>query len=227
MSYTSYLSFATKTGLKVLDASISLSEYKSIDLSVSNEDLKSIDITSAKEFEDYINAYLKRNNAKVAYGGYLEKRNLYNRSSNFNQNFGNNDRNIHLGIDLWCDAGTKVLAVLDGEIHSFKNNTQIADYGPTIILKHKFNGGEFHTLYGHLSVASLENLEVGQQIQQGQTIATLGAAEVNGDYAPHLHFQFIKDMQGKFGDYAGVSSKTDLEFYKNNCLDPNLLLQLL
>lgn len=222
----SFLSTISVKPLRVIDTAIKRSYYYPINLSTDNKDLQSIDITSAKEFESYINLYLKRNSAKVAFGGYLEKRNIYNRSENFNQNRAKTARNIHLGIDLWCKAGTKVLAVLDGEVHSFKNNAQIADYGPTIILKHHSNGVEFYSLYGHLSVASLKNLKVGQQIQQGQTIATLGDATVNGDYAPHLHFQLIKDMQDKVGDYPGVSSKTDVEFYKENCPDPNLLLKL-
>ena len=49
---------------------------------------------------------------------------------------------------------------------------------------------------------------------------------MNGDYAPHLHFQIIKDVQDFVGDYPGVCSKMDLEFYKKNCLDPELLLRL-
>jgi hypothetical protein len=41
-----------------------------------------------------------------------------------------------------------------------------------------------------------------------------------------LHFQIINDMQGKKGDYPGVSSKKELAFYKKNCPDPNLLLKI-
>ena len=46
-------------------------------------------------------------------------------------------------------------AALDGTIHSFQNNTALGDYGPTIILSHEIEGFKFHTLYGHLSEASL------------------------------------------------------------------------
>ena len=160
------------------------------------------------------------------FGGYLEKRDIYNRSEYFNKQSKENQRNIHLGIDLWCDANTAVLAVLEGEIHSFKNNTNHGDYGPTIILKHTVDDRVFYSLYGHLSEDSLKNLNVGDKVSQGEKIAVLGDNSVNGDYAPHLHFQLIIDMEGNLGDYPGVSSTKTLNYYKNNCPDPNLLLKL-
>ena len=75
------------------------------------------------------------NNAKVAYGGYLETRSIYQRSTYFNQENPETERNIHLGVDLWIEAGTPIYAPLEGTLHSFKNNTNYGDYGPTIILK--------------------------------------------------------------------------------------------
>jgi murein DD-endopeptidase MepM/ murein hydrolase activator NlpD len=111
-------------------------------------------------------------------------------------------------------------------VHSFKNNTNFGDYGPTIILKHTIEDVDFYTLYGHLSLESLQDLCVGQTFKKGAQIATLGDASVNGDYAPHLHFQIIDDIQDFVGDYPGVCSKKDLEFYKTNCLDPELMLRL-
>ena len=108
----------------------------------------------------------------------------------------------------------------------FKNNTNFGDYGPTIILMHHFSGVKFYTLYGHLSMASIENLKVGQEFKKGEKIATLGDVSVNGDYPPHLHFQIIKDIQDFKGDYPGVCSKKDLEFYAANCPNPDMLLML-
>ena len=55
---------------------------------------------------------------------------------------------------------------------------------------------------------------------------TLGESLVNVDYAPHLHFQLIRDMEGNLGDYPGVSSKRKLEFYIDNCPNPDLLLKI-
>ncbi|WP_235869110.1 hypothetical protein [Polaribacter aquimarinus] len=75
-----------------------------------------------------------------------------------------NQRNIHLIIDLWCKENIKVLAVLDGEIHSFKNNNNYGDYGPTIILKHGIGSHRFYTLYGDLTLNSIKNIKVRDKV---------------------------------------------------------------
>ena len=225
-SFNHFLANLSNTPIKVIDAAINLEHYVPIDLSAQNEALKSLEISSSKAWEDYMTYFLQQKKAKVAYGGYLEKRNLYDRSDYFKDQSVKSKRNIHLGIDLWCEVNTPVLAVLDGEIHSFKNNTNYGDYGPTIIIKHCIQDQTFYSLYGHLSKTSITNISIGQHIKQGALIGYLGSAAVNGDYAPHLHFQLMKDLQNKFGDYPGVSSATNIDYYKDNCPDPNLLLKL-
>jgi murein DD-endopeptidase MepM/ murein hydrolase activator NlpD len=214
-----------KTDIKVIDSTIDYKNYIAIDLSASQTDKLNLDLTDANKFEEFIENHLLENNAKVAFGGYLEIRNLYKRSENFNQE-NVEERNIHIGLDLWVKAGTSVLSALDGKIHSFQNNTLLGDYGPTIILEHEIEGVTFYTLYGHLSLESLDGKTAGQIVKSGEKIAELGKPPINGDYAPHLHFQIIKNIENKKGDYPGVCSSKGLDFYKGNCPDPNLLLKI-
>ncbi|WP_310556571.1 peptidoglycan DD-metalloendopeptidase family protein [Flavobacterium sp.] len=211
--------------VKVLDDTIQYNDYIGIDLSISNSAFTTFKIDTSKKFENHIDAYLSKNNAKVAFGGYNETRNLYQRSTIFNDEK-SEERNIHIGLDLWIKAGTPVLAALDGKIHSFDYNTGLGDYGPTIILEHSIENVRFYSLYGHLSIESIEDIEIGDTVKKGQQIATLGEANVNGDYAPHLHFQIIKNIEDWFGDYPGVCSQSDLEYYLENCPNPNLLLKI-
>jgi len=220
--FPEFLNNLSSKPLCVLDASIPFDKFTSINLSKTNIKLHAVNVSSSMALGQYIDNYIEKEEALVAYGGYLEVRNIYNRSQHFNKD----TRNIHLGMDLWCNAETPVLAPLNGTVHSFKNNTQFGDYGPTIILKHAIEGVEFYTLYGHLSLKSIANLQVGEWVKQGEQLATLGDASVNGDYPPHLHFQIIKDIENYYGDYPGVCSKADLEFYKTNCPNPNFLLKL-
>ena len=214
------------TDIKVIDKTINSSEYTMLDLSESNHDLLDLDCDNTIDFDNYINLYLKKKMSTVAYGGYNEKRNLYKRSTIF-KSTDQNERNIHIGLDLWTKADTPVLAALTGKVHSFKNNLGLGNYGPTIILEHQFEEITFYTLYGHLSKKSIENLRIGDHFIQGSQIATLGDFSVNGNYAPHLHFQIIEDLENNFGDYPGVCSITDLELYLKNCPNPNLLLKII
>lgn len=211
--------------VKVIDESIDYSQYIPLDLSITNEAFRKRNIDNATDFEKFIESYLTENNAKVAYGGYNEIRNLYQRSEIFNDSK-TEERNIHIGLDLWIKAGTPVLAAVDGFIHSFNYNTGVGDYGPTIILEHKIEDQKFYTLYGHLTLESISAIKIGDIYKKGQQLATLGDASVNGDYAPHLHFQIIKEISNTFGDYPGVCSKSDLDHYLKNCPDPNLLLKI-
>ncbi len=211
--------------VKVIDSNIVYNDYVSIDLSTLNKDLKNFDTTNAAAFENFIENYLIKNDSKVAYGGYNEIRTIYKRSAVFKNDF-SEERNIHIGLDLWIKAGTNVLAALDGKIHSFQNNKSLGDYGPTIILEHEVENVKFYTLYGHLSEESLVDLYIGKSFTKAQKLATLGNFPINGDYAPHLHFQIIKNIENFSGDYPGVCSKNDLEFYLDNCPNPNLLLKI-
>lgn len=210
---------------KIIDSAIDFSEYIPLDLSVTNQELVEFKPENAAEFEQFISDYLERNNATVAFGGYIEGRALYQRSTIF-KNDSIPERNIHIGLDLWTKVDTSVLAPLDGKVHSFKNNIGLGDYGPTIILEHEVESEIFYTLYGHLSLESIENLKVGTFFNKGQKIGNLGNSAINGDYAPHVHFQIIKNIESYFGDYPGVCNTNDLNFYIENCPDPNLLLKI-
>jgi murein DD-endopeptidase MepM/ murein hydrolase activator NlpD len=211
----------------VIDAGFSSEDYQHIDLSVHNPELSQAQLDTPEALQDFLNEFLRKKGGKVAWGGYNEHRALYKRSGLFSSAEDEElIRNRHIGVDIWVQAGTRVLAVLDGKIHSFQNNDNFGDYGPTIILEHETEGEVFYSLYGHLQKSSLEGLAVGQKVRRGEAIAAVGNTSENGNYAAHLHFQLILDMQGKSGDYPGVASKKDLQFFLNNCPDPDLLLKI-
>ena len=136
-------------------------------------------------------------------------------------------RRLHLGVDIWGPAGTKVMAPLNGIVHSFAFNNNDSDYGATIILTHHLDGVGFHTLYGHLSLNSLKNLHEGQLVSKGEVIGEFGMRFENGNWPPHLHFQIIADMQGWRGDYPGVCRFSERMQWLANCPDPNIILQML
>jgi murein DD-endopeptidase MepM/ murein hydrolase activator NlpD len=129
-----------------------------------------------------------------------------------------------LGVDVWGAAGTPVLAVYEGILHSKAIHAELGNYGAVIILKHQYGVQLFYTLYGHLSWDSVHRIAVGERVETGRVIGALGDPSENGGWPPHLHFQCMLDMEEYSGDYPGVCKLSERERYLNNCPDPLLML---
>jgi 4-aminobutyrate aminotransferase-like enzyme len=164
--------------------------------------------------------------ASVAIGRYAEARLIY--TAPF---FSTGDsptaehRTVHIGMDVFAQAGTAVYAPLAGEVFAFSNNKGSQDYGPVVILKHTTDSEElFYTLYGHLSPDSLEGLSLGKRIAVGQQIGRIGSADDNGNWTPHLHFQIITDLLDLDCDFPGVVRASELNLWKLFSPDPNLVV---
>lgn len=213
---------------KVIDFNKETDKFLWLDFTAQNKDLDKIDLTNTAVFSDYVFGKLKAEGAKVGIGGYLEHRVIYRRSEHFNKADADS-RCIHLGIDIWAEAGTSIFSPFDAIVHSFQNNDNFGDYGPTIILEHNnvnsnLLPSKFYTLYGHLNIECLENLYEGKTIKAGEKMAEIGNFPTNGDWPPHLHFQVMTDMLGLKGDFPGVCSIADKEKFQQICLDPSLVL---
>ena len=157
-------------------------------------------------FTELVETRLKEAGTGIAYGRWGEQRDLYG-----NDLFASADpaqrRDIHLGIDVFCRAGTPVRSPLPGIVHLLANNQRELDYGPLAILEHELGEQSFFTLYGHLSLDSLQKVSVGQRVEAGQVIAFVGQAPSNGNWSPHLHFQLILDLLGLGADFPGVANE--------------------
>ncbi|WP_339923056.1 peptidoglycan DD-metalloendopeptidase family protein [uncultured Cyclobacterium sp.] len=191
-----------------------------MDMSENNFALKQLDLLDTSAFEAYITGLLKQNKKRFGIGGYLEKRNIYQRSKVFEDAADSKFRNIHLGIDIWAISDSPVYCPEQGVIHSFQDNKGFGNYGPTVILEHFLEGEMIYSLYGHLSVKDLNDLKIGQTIKRGEKIGHLGSSLENGNWPAHLHFQVIRNLGNNSGDYPGVCSYSEKERYSENCPDP-------
>ena len=97
-------------------------------------------------------------------------------------------RDNHIGIDIstgWVEGkwpyinGQPIVAANSGVVTKAQYGT--TGYGRYIIIDH---GGNNFTLYGHCSTLKVG---VGDYVQQGQTIATVGST--GNSTGPHLHFE--------------------------------------
>lgn len=208
----------------VMGEALTAENTMKLDFSGENTDLLKLDLGDTPSFDGYVFDLIKSNGKKYGIGGYLENRSIYRRSDVFGTDE-SEFRNIHLGIDIWTEAGAPVYAPMAGKVHSFQDNAGFGNYGATIILEHEVVGKPLYSLYGHLFLSDLDGLKVGQEVNAGDLLCHVGPFPENGDWPPHLHFQLMWDLHGNVGDYPGVASKKNLEFYKVNCPDPNLVLK--
>jgi hypothetical protein len=192
------------------------------DFTAANKDLEHTGINDVASFTEYLFEQIVAGELPVGIGRYNEDRVLYRHSPLFDDSA--EQRSVHLGIDLFVPGGTPIHAPLDGIVHSFADNNRLGDYGPTVTLTHRLDQTTFHTLFGHLSRASLDHLAKGRPIQAGEAFAEVGEHHENGGWPPHLHFQVVTDLLGREGDFPGVAAPSERPRFLELCPDPNLIL---
>jgi murein DD-endopeptidase MepM/ murein hydrolase activator NlpD len=106
---------------------------------------------------------------------------------------------FHEGVDIKCrrrdphgEPLDSVHAAADGEVAFINAKPGLSNYGRYVVLRHRWNGVEVHTLYAHLSEVA-NGLVVDQPVRKCQVIATMGHSTntregISQDRA-HLHFE--------------------------------------
>lgn len=180
-----------------------------------------------RAYAQWLQQRFKVEDLRFAVGLYGEDRSVY-QGDLFATTASPERRTQHLGVDIFIAAGTPLYAPLAGRVLSVVDNAGHHDYGPTVMLEHDAGdgGSAFWTLYGHLSRESLTTLHAGMEVAAGQRIGTIGDADVNGGWAPHLHFQIITDRFDQSGEFPGVCQPSLWPVWKQISPDPNLLLKL-
>ena len=236
---------AAPAAAPVLDPDPRTAPTVTLDLSVeSGDDGGTFDPTDHSAFSQRLFDEMRDAGAAVGIGRYDEVRWWYTGEA-FRAPGNEMDewRTVHLGVDLFAEPGTPVLAPLGGRVVSARDNADRLDYGPTIILEHELEapagggapaeGGaaaaepvHFRTLFGHLSPESLSAVAVGEVVEPGRTIGWIGAPPDNGDWAPHLHFQIFLDPLDYDGTFPGVAAPSARGVWTAVSPDPDHLLQL-
>jgi murein DD-endopeptidase MepM/ murein hydrolase activator NlpD len=207
---------------KVVDYDSATDRLYTFDFTANNTELSLNDLIDTNRFSAWVNKKLADGGYKYGVGGYMEHRTIYGRSALFDTV--EEPRRLHLGVDIWAGAGTPVYVPFEGKVHSFNDNNNFGDYGPTIILEHHLDDLTLYSLYGHLNRESLQGLYPGKPIAKNQQIALFGNGTENGNWPPHLHFQLMFDIGDCLGDYPGVGRFSEREKLMANIPDPNLVL---
>jgi len=100
---------------------------------------------------------------------------------------------MHAGIDLRDvdnPIGAPILAAAAGIVVDVRPSNVGA--GNRVIIRHHINGRTYYTLYAHME---LMEVDVNQQVSQGERIGTTGATGVVGNPIGHLHFEIHLDYR--------------------------------
>ena len=166
----------------------------------------------------------------VAVGAYDEDRSCYD-----GDQFASDapePRSVHLGLDLFVDAGTEVRAMLPGRVLTVVDNDAAYDYGPTVIVEHQAgDSGPFWCLYGHLARRTLDEIVPGHVVQAGDAVGWIGDHTVNGGWAPHVHLQLITDLMadpadGPNGNFEGAGEPSRMRVWRSISPSADLLVRL-
>ena len=161
---------------------------------------------------------VRRPKTTYTVGKYNEKRpNMYT-AEIFEQ-----DRCIHMGIDLGGPVDTPLKAFYGGTYFKLGINPDKGDYGGVIVTQHLLGDGYLYALWGHLSHASINGKSEGDTFKQDDVVAFIGNKKENGGWPPHLHLQ-LSIHAPKTHDMPGVVSPSELEAALIDYPDPRLVL---
>lgn len=134
-------------------------------------------------------------------------------------------RTIHIGVDIFLPAGTKVHAPFPGRIASASYYPTEHDYGGVVVIEHDLpDGAKFKALYGHLNKSTIDDLSTGQRIESGQAFAELGDYHENGQWPPHLHLQISQADAPDEAIWPGVVDADEREHWERLYPDPSWLV---
>ncbi|MBS0010460.1 MAG: aminotransferase class III-fold pyridoxal phosphate-dependent enzyme, partial [Bacteroidales bacterium] len=186
------------------------------------------EMNSEDELSSRIRREMDARGARVAVGRWCESRILYTSPLFSDSAFRERpDRSVHLGMDLFADAGHPLYAPFEAEVYIAQYNPDTLDYGNMIILKHTVpEGGLFYSLYGHLSASSIAGRRKGDRVSRGEEFAWIGEPHENGGWSPHLHFQLIGDMRRVEASFPGVCRPTETAGWSILSPDPNMVLNI-
>ncbi len=218
---------SNQVSLKIMFPTITLEKAVNLDMSVGSTLLGNLSEYNDPEVSEFkLKQFQKHHPKSILLNGYLEARPFY--STDAFKSEGNNGpqyRTVHLGTDFWIPSQTPVHAPFEGIVKIIHHNNYDKDYGPMLILEHAFENEKFYSLYGHLTLSSLDILKPGQKVKQGELIAYIGAPNENGNWAPHLHFQLILDLLGNNENFNGVALPSKVDIWKSICPNPNLIFK--
>jgi len=121
---------------------------------------------------------------------------------------------FHEGIDIrplhrdaHGDPLDEVRAIADGKVVHVNGVPGYSNYGKYIVIEHHWNGSNYYSLYGHLSLIAVQS---GGTVKRGQRIAVMGytGTGLNQERA-HLHLELDLMLSPQFEPWYNAFFRND------------------
>ncbi len=180
-----------------------------------------IDLGSDYEVYDFTQGYDPNRELACPYG--VGRYDEHRPGMYAGEQFMEDRRDVHVGVDLAGPAGEPVHAFFAGTIFELGDNALPYDYGPTIITRHTWLDQVVFALHGHLARKSLDGWQPGDTFAAGDVLGHLGDENENGGWNPHLHFQ-LSLIKPRTYDLPGAVNQQDRPWALRAFPDPRLVL---
>lgn len=163
----------------------------------------------------------------VGVGAWCEERAIYSADAFASKLIEGARRTLHLGLDVFVDAGANLRTPLDGRVLVAADCNRPQDYGGVLLLEHVTDdGATFRTLWGHLAPGSIAHWKPGDVVRAGDVVARLGASHENGGWVPHLHLQLCCSGEHEAEAIIGVGEPELRALWESLYPDPTGLAGL-
>ena len=146
-----------------------------------------------------------RDDVDLGIGPWGEDRPVYTAAAFASTLLAGRRRSLHLGLDLFLDAGSRVRTPLPGKVVDIYVSDLPLDYGHAILLEHNPAPGiAFCSLWGHLSADTAARRRIGEELEAGDVVGEIGSNRENGGWQPHVHLQLIAYRPLRAADVIGA-----------------------
>ncbi len=123
---------------------------------------------------------------------------------------------MHEGLDIRClqrdtrgEPADPVLATADGVVAYINTRPSLSNYGNYLVLRHRIDGLEIHSLYAHLREVRA-GLRIGTAVRAGEQIAVMGRTtntrEKISPERAHVHFELAFVVNERFAEWYKKAS---------------------
>lgn len=132
---------------------------------------------------------------------------------------------LQLGCSLFVGQDTAVHCPISGIVHSVTNDRSSPAQSGAVVIEHRTADGlPYWTRYARLDPASVDHLDVGDDVAVGDDVGRVGAHVDGADAGPYLYLQLLTHV---FGPGTGVPEQVttdEADLWMSVSVDPNLLL---